>query len=286
VATPGRFFIASRLTNNLTPDYSSRTVTFIVTVRFDSLNNHLVQAYLNTLFLCLSLFDGGVKRGAYARRFQVSGLSTLNISPPNVLTELSVVSKFHLETIMHNQELIPVFTGTIAGTPAQLVDARTLHAFLEVGKDFSNWIKNRIKQYDFQENKDYTLAKTGELDNQGFQGRIEYHLTLDMAKELSMVKRNAKGKEARRHFIECEKPLLGQIPDHIAKAYDELVANKIPEYLKIITTPLTLVEFKERYHFHENALENLKDAQVAMPARNYLTLKHNLNQAQANSVVR
>lgn len=183
---------------------------------------------------------------------------------------------------MHNQELIPVFTGTLAGVSTQLVDARTLHTFLEVGKDFSNWIRSRIKQYDFQEHQDYTLAKTGELDNQGFQGRIDYHLTLDMAKELSMVERNAKGKEARRYFIECEKRLLGQVPAHVAKAYDELVTNKIPEYLKIITAPLPIAEFEERYHFHENALESLKNAQIIMAARDFLTLKQELNEAKAN----
>jgi phage anti-repressor protein len=185
---------------------------------------------------------------------------------------------------MHNQELIPVFTGTIAGVSTQLVDARTLHAFLEVGKDFSTWLKSRIKQYDFQENQDYiriekttnnALPKIGDGVNQGFQP-IDYHLTLDMAKELSMVERNAKGKEARRYFIECEKRLLGQVPAHVAKAYDDLVTNKIPEYLKIITAPLPVAEFEERYHFHENALEDLKNAQVIMPARDFLKIKHNL----------
>jgi anti-repressor protein len=94
-----------------------------------------------------------------------------------------------------------------------------------------------------------------------------------MSKELSMVERNAKGKEARRYFIECEKRLLGQVPDHVAKAYDELVMNKIPDYLKVITAPLPVAEFEERYHFHENALESLKNAHVIMPARDFLILK-------------
>ncbi|WP_183225663.1 phage antirepressor KilAC domain-containing protein, partial [Bartonella doshiae] len=34
---------------------------------------------------------------------------------------------------------------------------------------------------------------------------MEYHLTLDMAKELSMLERNEKSKEARQYFIECER---------------------------------------------------------------------------------
>jgi len=67
--------------------------------------------------------------------------------------------------------------------------------------------------------------------------------------------------------------ITGQVPDHIVKAYDELVANKIPEYLKVITAPLLVAEFEERYLFHEIALEGLKNAQLIMPARDFLRLK-------------
>ena len=43
-----------------------------------------------------------------------------------------------------------------AGTPT--VNARDLHAFLEIGKDFSNWIKDRIEQYGFTENQDFVCS--------------------------------------------------------------------------------------------------------------------------------
>lgn len=101
-------------------------------------------------------------------------------------------------------ELIPIHPSTISEKQVKTVNARELHSFLEVGKDFSNWIKLRIKKYDFVEGQDYvlTFAKTGERKNVKM---TEYHLTLDMAKEISMVERNAKGKEARQYFIECEK---------------------------------------------------------------------------------
>ncbi|WP_122364083.1 antA/AntB antirepressor family protein [Bartonella tribocorum] len=86
----------------------------------------------------------------------------------------------------------------------QTVSARELHAFLEVKRDFSNWIKDRINKYDFKEERDYilTLAKIGERQNVVLK---EYHLTLSVAKELSMVENNKKGREARLYFIECEK---------------------------------------------------------------------------------
>ena len=87
----------------------------------------------------------------------------------------------------------------------QAVNARELHGFLEVGKDFSNWIKGRISKYDFIENVDFIrVAKNGVGTNQGFQA-IEYFITVTMAKELAMVENNKHGKAVRKYFIECER---------------------------------------------------------------------------------
>lgn len=108
--------------------------------------------------------------------------------------------------------LIPVFQGNIQQEPVQLVEARTLHQFLEVDTHFKDWIARRISEYEFVENLDFiTIAQKRAL---GYgRGRKDYHITLDMAKELSMVERNEKGRQARRYFIECEKALLNrQIP--------------------------------------------------------------------------
>lgn len=100
--------------------------------------------------------------------------------------------------------LINVFNTVIDGIQQLAVNARDLHSFLKVGRDFSNWIKGRIAQYVFIENQDYivTLAKTGERKNVLAK---EYHLTLDMAKELAMVENNEQGRKVRRYFIQCEK---------------------------------------------------------------------------------
>lgn len=85
------------------------------------------------------------------------------------------------------------------------VSARELHYFLESKQEFASWIKNRITKYDLIENEDFVrfdniIKTTGGKT-------IEYALTLDAAKELSMVEGNAKGKQARKYFIEAEKEL-------------------------------------------------------------------------------
>ena len=109
-----------------------------------------------------------------------------------------------MATAFAAQAIIPVFSGTIHDQRSQLVDARSLHYFLEIGRDFTTWIKSRISKYGFVAEEDFSpvLGKTS-------NGRpaTEYHITLDMAKELSMVERNEKGRQARRYFIECEKRL-------------------------------------------------------------------------------
>ena len=105
-------------------------------------------------------------------------------------------------------ELIPLQPQTIDGNAVETVSARELHSFLESKRDFSNWIKNRIEQYDFVENQDFVkLTKKVELSKTG-QVAIEYFVSVSMAKELSMVERNEKGKQARKYFIECEKQLM------------------------------------------------------------------------------
>ena len=88
-------------------------------------------------------------------------------------------------------QLIPLHSQTIDGNAVETVSARELHEFLESRQDFSTWIKNRIADYDFVENQDFVrFHKKMEANNATL---IDYYITLDMAKELSMVERNETG---------------------------------------------------------------------------------------------
>ena len=112
-------------------------------------------------------------------------------------------------------DLIAISETNIGADVVKTVNARDLHSFLEVGRDFTTWLSGRLEQFDFVENVDYTCTtKRGSSNNQALTtigsliaggNKKEFHLTLDTAKELSMVERNAKGKEARKYFIECER---------------------------------------------------------------------------------
>ena len=118
-------------------------------------------------------------------------------------------------------ELISLTQSAINGELQQTVNARELHAFLESKQDFSTWIKNRIDQYGFVGNQDFIkLHKKMELSKTGQIG-IDYYITLDMAKELAMVERNDKGKQARQYFIECERKLRERQAKLAPKTYVE-----------------------------------------------------------------
>lgn len=101
----------------------------------------------------------------------------------------------------------------------QLVSARELHEFLGVKSKYSDWIKNRIKKYDFEEKQDFiTVSKI--LENGGRE--YDHAITVEMAKELSMVENNDKGRLARKYFIECEKVLKENV--QVPKLSKELQA--------------------------------------------------------------
>lgn len=101
------------------------------------------------------------------------------------------------------KELIKITTNSKG---IQTISARDLHQFLEVTERFSSWI-NRQFQYGFDENKDYVGCKV--FNTLANQELTDYALTLDTAKEISMIQKSEKGKEARQYFIEKEKELRG-----------------------------------------------------------------------------
>lgn len=105
---------------------------------------------------------------------------------------------------------IKTFNGSIQNHPVQLINARELHEFLKIQTRFQDWIKRRIYEYKFTENLDFIDVLKFENVERGFFGNRqieihEYHITLDMAKELCMLERSELGQQARRYFIRMEK---------------------------------------------------------------------------------
>ena len=91
----------------------------------------------------------------------------------------------------------------------QLVSGRELHEFLEIKTRYNDWFK-RMVEYGFDEGSDFLLVtqkrETNNLKNP-VTTVIDHAISIDMAKEISMIQRTEKGKAARQYFINCEKKL-------------------------------------------------------------------------------
>ncbi|MCO6528725.1 MAG: antA/AntB antirepressor family protein [Lactobacillus sp.] len=85
------------------------------------------------------------------------------------------------------------------------VSGRELYKFLEIETQYTKWF-SRMCEYGFSENIDYLAISQKRLTAQGNETTFTDHImTIDMAKEISMIQRNDKGKQARQYFIQVEK---------------------------------------------------------------------------------
>ncbi len=85
-----------------------------------------------------------------------------------------------------------------------IVSGRELHEFLESKEPYTQWF-DRMIDYGFVENVDYQSFSEKTEKPQGGRPSINHAIKLDMAKELAMIQRTDKGKQARQYFITIEK---------------------------------------------------------------------------------
>ena len=89
----------------------------------------------------------------------------------------------------------------------QAVSARALHEFLQVATRFDMWA-SRMFEYGFEQDKDFC---TFLIESTGGRPSTDYALTIDCAKEIAMIQRTDRGKQARQYFIEVEKQFKQQV---------------------------------------------------------------------------
>jgi phage anti-repressor protein/phage antirepressor YoqD-like protein len=133
-------------------------------------------------------------------------------------------------------DLIKLHQRAIGDAQVPTVSARQLHSFLGVGKVFGAWIQDRIGSFGFVEGQDFVIIGNEFFPNSektsGGRPTKEYYLSIDMAKELSMVERNEKGKQARRYFIECERRMMDSAPAPMTR--EQLLARAVLESQEVI----------------------------------------------------
>ena len=140
-------------------------------------------------------------------------------------------------------ELIKITTSE---NGEQLVSGRELHEFLEVKDNYTDWFK-RMTTYGFDENVDF-IGLSEKSDKLGGRPRVDHAMTLDMAKEISMIQRTEKGKQARQYFIQVE------------KEYKE-IQRKLPNTREAIQQLLLqgVEEVNQRVDVMEERLSNVEE---------------------------
>lgn len=127
--------------------------------------------------------------------------------------------------------LIPV---NVTKNDEQYVSGRDLHMFLEISTPYTMWF-NRMCEYGFVENVDYMTDHKKVIRADGKvmpQTQLEHNLTIEMAKQLCMLARNEKGREAREYFIEVEREWNS--PEKVMSRALKIANNVINEQKMVI----------------------------------------------------
>lgn len=147
---------------------------------------------------------------------------------------------------------------------------RELHDFLEVGTQYTKWFE-RMCEYGFVENIDFVLVSQKRQTNNPrnpFTEIIDHEMTIDMAKEISMIQRNEKGKQARQYFIEIEK--RWNSPEMIMKRALEYADVQIKQ---LTTTNLVLEqrvnELQPKATYYDLILQNKSLLSTSVIAKDY-----------------
>lgn len=160
-----------------------------------------VDKYLKDLGVHTSGHDGFIPENVFYR---------LAMKAKNSVAETFMLKVANILTTMHGNRSTAscLSTQSISGlvnirydNDKITVSARELHGFLEVGSEFSHWFK-RMCEYGFTEGQDFSSFLT---ESTGGRPAQDAQLTIDMAKEICMLQRNEKGKQARQYFIQLEK---------------------------------------------------------------------------------
>lgn len=159
------------------------------------------------------------------------------------------------------------------------VSGRELHSFLDVKTAYKDWFP-RMCDYGFQEGADFNPLIFEQVQKEG--GRdvkrnlLDHQLTIDMAKELCMIQRTEKGKQARQYFIQLEKDWNS--PEKVmARALQ--IANKQIENLRLTTAmqEQQISELKPKADYTDRILQSSDLVNTNQIAKDYGMSARSLN---------
>lgn len=132
-----------------------------------------------------------------------------------------------------------------------IVSGRDLHTFLGIGTEYKKWF-GRMLEYDFSEGIDYQRVSQKCPTLGGIQERVDHQIKLDMAKEISMIQRTDRGKQARQYFLQLEK--MWNSPEMVMKRALEYADRKVLELKTQMEADRPKVLFAEALETSNNSI--------------------------------
>lgn len=165
-------------------------------------------------------------------------------------------------------KLIPV---NVSKNDEQYVSGRDLHMFLEIETPYPKWF-SRMCEYGFTENIDFNTDKKVRVQKEGNRNVnrevTEHSLTIEMAKQLCMLARNDKGREAREYFIEVEKEWNS--PEKVMSRALKIANNVINEQKVLIAyQEQQIAEFKPVKDYVDRILSTKSTMTITQIAADY-----------------
>jgi len=177
-------------------------------------------------------------------------------------------------------ELIKIENKEFNNKTIQTVCARDVYAFLQIQRDFSNWIKDQINRATLVEGTDFLFfAQKGENSGRG-RSLKEYYLTIDSAKHICMLSANEKGKQLRQYFIDCESKFhnltqISQIDLYNPRTLQQILISYTDKVIKLesqLEGNQSKVIFYDKFSNAEG-LYNLQNAARALNQRPNLFIR-------------
>ncbi len=145
-----------------------------------------------------------------------------------------------------------------------IVTGRDLHEFLEIDTNYTTWFK-RMSEYGFVEGTDFIPILE---ESSGGRPKQDHHIKIPMAKEISMLQRNEKGKQARLYFLELEEKWNS--PEMVIKRAHDFLQQKVE---KLETENLVLIqqnnELQPKASYYDMVLQNKSLLSVSKIAKDY-----------------
>lgn len=167
-----------------------------------------------------------------------------------------------------------------------VVSGRDLHDFLKVNTPYTQWF-DRMTEYGFDENVDFIGLSQKSEKPFGGRPQLDHAMTLDMAKEISMIQRTERGKQARQYFIEVEKRYKNQQPE-LPTSPTEMLKLAIDSTLetagKVEALNTRMDEFEQNVPIDPGEY-NYLSKRISSEVQNYVVSHHMiLNQKQRSQL--